>query len=88
MKPTNQPQVKLKGIEYLLLAIQSDPGSHNDIIFVGYISIITVCRHIIMEAPITDTLHHLAIVAFYGTTTQTIQYLLSMSVTNLSIVFS
>jgi hypothetical protein len=26
MKPTNQPQVKLKGIEYLLLAIQSDPG--------------------------------------------------------------
>ena len=26
MKPSNQPQVKLKGIEYLLLAIQSDPG--------------------------------------------------------------
>jgi hypothetical protein len=26
MKPTNHPQVKLKGIEYLLLAIQSDPG--------------------------------------------------------------
>ncbi len=26
MKPTTQPQVKLKGIEYLLLAIQSDPG--------------------------------------------------------------
>ena len=26
MEPTNQPQVKLKGIEYLLLAIQSDPG--------------------------------------------------------------
>ena len=26
MKPTNQPQVKLKGIEYLLLAIQSAPG--------------------------------------------------------------
>ena len=26
MKPTNQPQVKLKGIEYLLLVIQSDPG--------------------------------------------------------------
>ena len=26
MKPTNQPQIKLKGIEYLLLAIQSDPG--------------------------------------------------------------
>jgi len=26
MKPTKQPQVKLKGIEYLLLAIQSDPG--------------------------------------------------------------
>ena len=26
MQPTNQPQVKLKGIEYLLLAIQADPG--------------------------------------------------------------
>ena len=26
MEPNNQPQVKLKGIEYLLLAIQSDPG--------------------------------------------------------------
>jgi len=26
MKPTNHPQVKLKGIEYLLLVIQSDPG--------------------------------------------------------------
>lgn len=26
MEPTNHPQVKLKGIEYLLLAIQSDPG--------------------------------------------------------------
>ena len=26
MKPSNQPQVKLKGIEYLLLVIQSDPG--------------------------------------------------------------
>jgi len=27
MKPNNQPNVKLKGIEYLLLAIQSDPGN-------------------------------------------------------------
>ena len=27
MEPNNQPQVKLKGIEYLLLAIQSDPGT-------------------------------------------------------------
>ena len=26
MEPTKQPQVKLKGIEYLLLAIQSEPG--------------------------------------------------------------
>ena len=26
MEPSNQPQVKLKGIEYLLLVIQSDPG--------------------------------------------------------------
>ena len=26
MEPTRQPKVKLKGIEYLLLAIQSDPG--------------------------------------------------------------
>ena len=26
MYPSNQPKVKLKGIEYLLLAIQSDPG--------------------------------------------------------------
>jgi len=26
MQPINQPQVKLKGIEYLLLAIQSDPN--------------------------------------------------------------
>ena len=26
MKPTHHPQVDLKGIEYLLLAIQSDPG--------------------------------------------------------------
>jgi hypothetical protein len=26
MEPTRHPKVKLKGIEYLLLAIQSDPG--------------------------------------------------------------
>jgi len=26
MKPINHPRVKLKGIEYLLLVIQSDPG--------------------------------------------------------------
>jgi hypothetical protein len=26
MKPTNHPQVKLKGIEYLLLSIQSNPA--------------------------------------------------------------